>query len=144
MFSQSICHLQAARPCARPLFHRIGIIVGHQARGTGGRAPLRPGCAGIGDAMNGPLTGVQVSDLTTSVAGPYATKLLADHGAEVTKVEPPGGDPARGDGPFFRDQPHPEGSGRFLYLNTNKQSIVLDLTNAADHAFVQTFVARSD
>ena len=94
--------------------------------------------------MSGPLTGMHVLDLTTGVAGPYATKLLADHGADVTKVEPLGGDPARRDGPFFRDQPHPEGSGRFLYLNTNKRSIVLDLTNVEDRALVQTLVERSD
>ncbi|MFN8559553.1 MAG: CoA transferase [Dehalococcoidia bacterium] len=94
--------------------------------------------------MAGPLTGVRVLDLTTGVAGPYATKLLADHGADVIKVEPPGGDPARRDGPFYRDEPHPEGSGRFLFLNTNKRSVVLDLARAADRALVRTLAAGCD
>ena len=76
--------------------------------------------------MPGPLDGIQVLDLTRNVAGPYATKLLADYGARVIKAEPRGGDPARHFGPFVNDRPDPEGSGLFLHLNTNKQSIVLD------------------
>ncbi|MBI4299838.1 MAG: CoA transferase, partial [Chloroflexi bacterium] len=74
------------------------------------------------------LAGLKVIDLTHCIAGPYCTKLLADFGAEVIKVEPPGtGDPARQEGPFLRDIPNPETSGLFLYLNTNKKSITLDL-----------------
>ena len=75
----------------------------------------------------GPLEGACVLDLTTGIAGPYATKLLADYGANVVKVERPGGDFARRLGPFPGDEPHPEKSGTFLYFNTNKRSIVLDL-----------------
>jgi len=56
------------------------------------------------------------------------TKLLADLGAEVVKVEPPGvGDESRRRGPFLNDIPHPERSGLFLYLNTNKSGITLDI-----------------
>ena len=76
--------------------------------------------------MPGPLDGVVVLDLTSVVAGPYATKLLADYGARVIKAEPRGGDPSRRFGPFPGDDANPEASGLFLHLNTNKQSIVLD------------------
>jgi crotonobetainyl-CoA:carnitine CoA-transferase CaiB-like acyl-CoA transferase len=62
------------------------------------------------------------------VAASYATKLLADLGADVVKVEPPGsGDSARHRGPFAGGAPHPERSGLFLYLNTNKRGVTLDL-----------------
>ena len=76
--------------------------------------------------MPGPLDGLQVLDLSRDVAGPYATKLLADYGARVIKVEPRGGDPARAFGPFPDGKPDPEASGLFLHLNTSKQSVVLD------------------
>jgi crotonobetainyl-CoA:carnitine CoA-transferase CaiB-like acyl-CoA transferase len=62
------------------------------------------------------------------VSGPYCGKLFADMGADVIKVEePPTGDPARKRGPFPGDEPHPERSGLFLYLNTSKRSVTLDL-----------------
>ena len=66
-------------------------------------------------------------DLTHHIAGPYCTKLLADFGAEVVKIERPGGDPARWTPPFFRDQPGADRGLTFAYLNTNKQSVSLDL-----------------
>ena len=72
--------------------------------------------------MVGPLEGLRIIDLTRGVAGPYATKLIADYGADVVKLEPPGGDPSRQFGPFPNDEPHPERSGLFLHLNTNKQA----------------------
>ncbi len=78
------------------------------------------------------LSGVKVLDLTWYIAGPYCTKLLSDYGADVLKVEKPGeGDPARRIGPFFGDDPHPEKSGLFLYLNTGKKGITLNLKTAA-------------
>ena len=74
------------------------------------------------------LAGIKVLDLTHYITGPYCTKLLADYGAEVTKVERTGtGDGARRMGPFFKDDPHPEKSGLFLYLNTNKLGVTLNL-----------------
>ncbi|MGE3073352.1 MAG: CaiB/BaiF CoA transferase family protein [Dehalococcoidia bacterium] len=79
--------------------------------------------------MPGPLAGLTILDLTEYVCGPYATKLLADFGADVIKVERPGGDPARKLGPFPGNQPHPEKSGTFFYFNTNKRSIELDLAS---------------
>jgi crotonobetainyl-CoA:carnitine CoA-transferase CaiB-like acyl-CoA transferase len=69
-----------------------------------------------------------VLDITTGVAGPYCTKLLADYGAEVIKFEPPAGDPARREGPFPDDDANAEAGALFLYLNTNKKSVTLDLS----------------
>jgi len=76
----------------------------------------------------GALTGLSVLELGEMVAAPYCAKLLGDLGADVLKVESPGaGDPARLRGPFPDDRPHPERSALFLYLNTSKRSITLDL-----------------
>ena len=78
------------------------------------------------------LSGVKVLDLTWYIAGPACTKLLADYGADVLKVErPDGGDPARNIGPFLNDDPHPDKSITFSYLNLNKRGITLDLKSAA-------------
>ena len=72
------------------------------------------------------LDGVRVLDLTSEM-GWYAGKLLADLGADVIKVEPPGGDPGRGLPPFHADQPGRETSLRFWYFNANKRSATVDL-----------------
>ena len=72
------------------------------------------------------LEGIRVVDLTTGVAGPHCTKLLADFGAEVIKVEPPSGDPTRNVPPFAGDIPHPDHGLLFLHLNTNKRSVTID------------------
>src|SRR6185369_2325422 len=65
-------------------------------------------------------------------AGPYCTKLFADYGAEVIKIEAPdGGDVARRMGPFLKDEPNLEKSGLFLHLNTNKKSVTLDIETQA-------------
>jgi crotonobetainyl-CoA:carnitine CoA-transferase CaiB-like acyl-CoA transferase len=76
----------------------------------------------------GALSGLSVLELGEMVAAPYCAKLLGDLGADVLKVESPGaGDPARLRGPFPDAEPHPERSALFLYLNTSKRSITLDL-----------------
>lgn len=90
-----------------------------------------------------PLHGMRVIDFTSDVAGPYATKLLADFGADVIKVEPPTGDTSRHSPPFFHNQPHPEGSARFLALNTNKRSIVADLETADGRDFILKLIATA-
>jgi len=76
----------------------------------------------------GALSGLSVLELGSMVAAPYCAKLLADLGAGVVKVEAPGlGDPARRRGPFPDDAPHLERSALFLYLNTSKRGVPLDL-----------------
>jgi crotonobetainyl-CoA:carnitine CoA-transferase CaiB-like acyl-CoA transferase len=81
--------------------------------------------------VTGSIAGIRVLDFTVGIAGPYATKLLADYGADVVKVEPPGGDFTRRLGPYPGDVPHPERSGTFLFFNTNKRSVILDLKTGA-------------
>jgi len=78
------------------------------------------------------LTGIKVVEFANMVSGPYCAKLLADMGADVIKIEPPQGDPARGYGPFPKSGPHPECSGLFLYVNTSKRGVTLDLNHAED------------
>ena len=91
------------------------------------------------------LEDVRVLDLTQHVAGPYCTKLLADYGADVIKVERPGvGDSTRGMGPFPGDVPHLERSGIFLHLNTNKRGITLDLKTQAAANVIKELAAGVD
>ncbi len=90
------------------------------------------------------LDGVRVLDLTHHIAGPFCTKLLADYGADVIKIERPRvGDPARREGPFLHDEPHLEGSALFLHLNTNKRSVCLDLATPAGRDIALQLAARS-
>ncbi|MBX7111007.1 MAG: CoA transferase [Dehalococcoidia bacterium] len=91
-----------------------------------------------------PLDGIRILDLTWYTSGPFCTRLLADYGADVIKVEPPGGDPARALPPFFQDIPGPERSGLFLFLNTNKRSVILDLRREADRDQLRGLVRESD
>ena len=73
-----------------------------------------------------PLEGIRVLDLC-GPEGQLCGRLLADLGADVVKVEPPGGDAGRRLGPFAQDAAHPEASLSFAYFNANKKSVVLDL-----------------
>lgn len=79
-----------------------------------------------------PLAGIRVLDLGCGVAAAYAAKLLVDLGADIVKVEPPEGDLTRAFGPFAGGVPDSERSGMFMYLNTGKRGVVLDLTTEAD------------
>jgi crotonobetainyl-CoA:carnitine CoA-transferase CaiB-like acyl-CoA transferase len=90
------------------------------------------------------LEGLTVLDFTGHIAGPYTTKLLADLGARVIKVERPGGDPSRGLGPFLGDTPGIERSGTYQFLNTNKESIVLDLKKPASRGIVERLIGAAD
>jgi len=91
------------------------------------------------------LAGLKVLEYAQFVSGPYCTKLLADLGAEVIKIEPPGrGDEARRREPFLKDMPHPERSGLFFYLNTNKLGITLNLNTATGKKMFQELVKETD
>ncbi|MFC1926270.1 CaiB/BaiF CoA transferase family protein [Chloroflexota bacterium] len=93
---------------------------------------------------NAALSGIKVLELCEMAAGPYCTKLMADLGAEVIKVEKPDtGDEARHRGPFLNDEPNPEQSGLFLYLNTNKLGITLNLENARGRKIFKELVKET-
>jgi len=93
----------------------------------------------------GALADITALDLTHHIAGPYCTKLLATYGAEVIKIERPGiGDPARQAGPFPGDEPHPEKSGLFLHLNTNKQSVTINLQHDRGQTLLRELVKQVD
>jgi crotonobetainyl-CoA:carnitine CoA-transferase CaiB-like acyl-CoA transferase len=93
-----------------------------------------------------PLTGIRVLDLSEGVAGPFCAKVLADYGADVVKVERPGGDPTR------RMGPHPttagpardDAGGLFLHLNTNKRGIVVDDRAEAGAAVLRTLASSAE
>jgi len=94
---------------------------------------------------DGALTGIKVLDLSEYISGAYCAKLLGAFGAEVVKVEQPDyGDPARGVGPFLNDQPHAESSALFLYLNTNKKGITLNLGDQAGAKILKELVKDAD
>jgi crotonobetainyl-CoA:carnitine CoA-transferase CaiB-like acyl-CoA transferase len=88
----------------------------------------------------GPLSGLLVADFSRILAGPYATMLLADLGAQVIKVEGPGGDDTRTWMPPTRDGV----STYYLGINRNKRSIALDLKNPDDRAAAQELARRAD
>ena len=91
------------------------------------------------------LGDIRVLDLSEDVAGPFCTKLLAGLGAEVIKVEPPGtGDVTRSTGPFVHETPHAEQSAAFLYLNTGKKSITLDIQSQTGGCLVQRLAQECD
>jgi crotonobetainyl-CoA:carnitine CoA-transferase CaiB-like acyl-CoA transferase len=92
------------------------------------------------DSALGHLRVVELGDISAS----YATRWLADLGADVIKVEPPGGDPNRMLPPFAGNIEHPERSLTFIHANTNKRSIVLDLEGEADRATFGKLLASAN
>jgi len=89
------------------------------------------------------LDDIRVLDLAGET-GVYSTKLLADLGADVIRIEPPDGDPLRDIGPFWHDQRAADRGLAFLHNNTNKRSITLDITKPAGKALFQKLVATAD
>ena len=92
----------------------------------------------------GALAGIRVVELGQLVSAPYCAKLFADYGAEVIKVEPPDGDAARRWGPFPGDVSHPEKSGLYHFLNTNKRGVTLDVTRSDGRDSLLRLLARAD
>jgi crotonobetainyl-CoA:carnitine CoA-transferase CaiB-like acyl-CoA transferase len=92
------------------------------------------------EPARGPLAGLLVADFSRILAGPYATMLLADMGAEVVKVEGPAGDDTRSWQPPVRD----EVSTYYLGVNRNKRSVALDLKDAGDVAAARELARRAD
>src|SRR5581483_4017027 len=90
-----------------------------------------------------PLAPYRVLDLTTEF-GHLCGRLLADLGADVLKVEPPGGDPARALAPFYDDLPGPERSLPWWAYNTNKRSITLNLETPAGRALFRHLASTAD
>jgi crotonobetainyl-CoA:carnitine CoA-transferase CaiB-like acyl-CoA transferase len=78
------------------------------------------------EEMKGFLEGYRILDLTDEM-GHLCGRILGDMGADVIKIEPPGGDPARNSGPFYHDDPHPEKGLYWFYANANKRGITLNL-----------------
>src|SRR5579885_625513 len=130
------------------LADRARRAVPRRAQRGGVRAPARPysrrgrqACRG-GRHMTA-LSGIRVIELASERIA-FAGKLLADMGADVILVEPPGGDPARSYGPFADDQPGPERSLWWWHYHTSKRGVVLDLDQAADRARLKALVASAD
>src|SRR5213075_1911353 len=101
------------------------VRVGRSDWDTGhpGRRPTLEHLSRVAGALNG----LRVLDLSRVLAGPFCCMMLADHGADVIKVEPPNGDETRTWGPPYVDGE----STYYLGINRNKRSIALDLTTAA-------------
>jgi formyl-CoA transferase len=95
------------------------------------------------ETVRRPLADVRVVDLSRALAGPYATMMLADAGADVVKVEPPGGDDSRGWLPFVERDGHRE-SAYFMSANRNKKSVVLDLKSAEGAHQLRWLAAHAD
>ena len=92
------------------------------------------------NAAPGAITGLRVIDLTRVLGGPYCTQILADHGADVIKVEPPVGDEVREWGPPFHD----EDAAYFIGINRNKRSIGLDLASEGGRTVLLKMLETAD
>ena len=114
---------------------------------TPGRCYNAPHMTTLGEQTNvdsaRPLSGFRALDLSGPM-GVYCGKLMADMGADVIKVEPPGGDPMRELGPFIDGQPGPDRSLYWLHFNTNKRSVTLDMNSAEGLAALRTLALASD
>src|SRR3712207_2920413 len=96
------------------------------------------------EAHRRPLAGLLVADFSRILAGPYSTMLLADLGAEVVKVEGPGGDDTRTWQPPVREVEGQGVSTYYLGVNRNKRSVALDLKDDGDLAAARELARRAD
>ncbi|MGH8056216.1 MAG: CoA transferase, partial [Candidatus Entotheonellia bacterium] len=99
--------------------------------------------AGASPLLPGPLTGLRVLELADE-KGQYCGKLMGDLGADVIKIEPPGGERTRTVGPFLDDLPHPERSLSFWHYNTSKRGITLNLQTGEGKHLFQRLIATAD
>lgn len=91
------------------------------------------------------LADIRVVEMGEMVAAPFCARLFADYGADVVKIEPPGrGDAARTWGPFPGDEPNPEKSGLYFFLNTNKRGVTLDITKAGGRELLIDLLRTAD
>jgi crotonobetainyl-CoA:carnitine CoA-transferase CaiB-like acyl-CoA transferase len=97
----------------------------------------------MNNGEEGFLEGYRVLDLTDET-GHLCGKILGDLGADVIKIEPPGGDPGRNNGPFYHDIPHPEKSLSWFFTNLNKRGITLSLETAAGRELFLKLVESAD
>jgi crotonobetainyl-CoA:carnitine CoA-transferase CaiB-like acyl-CoA transferase len=97
-----------------------------------------------GKESPGALAGIRVVDLTQILAGPFCTQILADHGAEVIKVEPPQGDDTRRYRPYLPDDTLQDQSGYYASINRNKRGIVIDLKSEAGRDVLFRLVESAD
>jgi crotonobetainyl-CoA:carnitine CoA-transferase CaiB-like acyl-CoA transferase len=91
-----------------------------------------------------PFSAIKVVEYGEGISAAYGAKMLADIGADVIKIEPPDGDLARRRGPFPNDQPDPEKSGIFIYLNTNKRGVIAELKRSDGRELLGGLLARAD
>ena len=94
-------------------------------------------------AQPGSLTGIRVIEMADEQAE-YCGLTLAGLGADVLKIEPPGGNPTRHIGPFYQDKPDPEGSLFFWQYNRGKRSVVLDLNAEGDREKLRSLLDKAD
>lgn len=98
----------------------------------------------MSDEVAGALEGIRVIDLTQMLSGPYCTQMLADHGAEVIKVESPEGDHSRVLAPHRPDDQERKFGGYFASINRNKKSVVIDLKQPGAVDLLKTLIATAD
>lgn len=97
----------------------------------------------MAEAPRGILSGIRVLDLSRMLSGPYCTMMLADHGAEVIKIESPEGDTSRSNGPWRADDDKRDWAGYFVSLNRSKKSIALDLKTEEAKVAIRELVRSS-
>ena len=91
-------------------------------------------------SAGGALAGIRVLDLSRVLGGPLAAQMLADHGADVIKIEPPGGDETRDMGPPF----HEGTASIFINVNRNKRGMALDLASEGGRGVLLRLLERAD
>lgn len=106
--------------------------------------PVMPSHAQPQGKATGALAGLRVVDLTQMLAGPFCTQILADHGADVIKVEAMTGDGTRVTGPFCADDTLRDFGGYFQSVNRNKRSIALDLKTESGRTILRSLIDEAD